>query len=81
MGAREAPHGISKVKILFALAKQAKHLGAYKLARFAYDKLQHMKVPDEWQEQLDLELVTPSPCATTRSCCPSATAAARRTLY
>ena len=58
MGAREAPHGISKVKILFALAKQAKHLGAYKLARFAYDKLQHMKVPDEWQEQLDVDMLT-----------------------
>ncbi|KAK7247740.1 intraflagellar transport-like protein [Aureococcus anophagefferens] len=58
LGAREAPHGISKVKILFALAKQAKHLGAYKLARFAYDKLQHMKVPDEWQEQLDVDMLT-----------------------
>ena len=124
LGGREAPHGVSRVKILYTLAKQAKHLGAFKLARsplpsenaspregsactaaaaasprlrgrvaarrrlryrratrqpprrrdrlsteytqrrlarpprYAYDKLLHMKVPEEWQEQLDVDMLT-----------------------
>jgi len=51
---REVPLGISRVYILYALAKQAQSLGAYKLARTAYDKLQVLRVPSTWQHQIDL---------------------------
>lgn len=51
---REVPLGISRVYILYALAKQAQALGAYKLARTAYDRLQVLRVPSSWQHQIDL---------------------------
>ncbi|WAR26649.1 IF122-like protein [Mya arenaria] len=50
----DIPHGISKAGTLYALAKQSKNLGAFKLARFAYDKLQAAKVPGRFQEAVDL---------------------------
>merc|ERR1719446_617848 len=50
----EAPFGISKTYCIFALAKQAKALGANKLARFALEKLSQYKVPLTWQEQVDV---------------------------
>mmetsp|Transcript_15563 Transcript_15563/g.27636 ORF Transcript_15563/g.27636 Transcript_15563/m.27636 type:complete len:1297 (+) Transcript_15563:197-4087(+) len=51
---KEVPLGISRVYILYALAKQAQSLGAFKLARMAYDKLQVLRVPPTWQHQIDL---------------------------
>merc|ERR1719387_2799772 len=51
---REVPLGLSRVYILYALAKQAQNLGAFKLARMAYDKLQVLRVPPTWQHQIDL---------------------------
>jgi hypothetical protein len=36
MGNIDSPFGISKVNIMYTLAKQAKVLGAFKLARFTY---------------------------------------------
>lgn len=48
----EAPYGISKAYCIFAMAKQAKTLGAHKLARFALEKLSQYKVPLSWQEQV-----------------------------
>jgi intraflagellar transport protein 122 len=50
--------GVSKLYILFALAKHAKDLGAYKLARFAYDKLQQLRLPNNWIDQIDLSTIT-----------------------
>ena len=41
---REAPMGVSMVKLVHMLAKQAESMEAYKLARFAYGKLQGLKV-------------------------------------
>ena len=58
LGAKEAPHGISRVKILYTLAKQAKALGAFKLARSAYEKLQQLRVPPEWTDQIDFDMLT-----------------------
>lgn len=37
---------------------QAKVLGAFKLARFAYDRLQRQRVPLLWQDQIDLDMLT-----------------------
>jgi len=54
----EAPYGISRVHTLYTLAKQAKTLGAYKLARFAYERLNQLRVPPAWVDQLDLDMLT-----------------------
>ncbi|XP_065701587.1 intraflagellar transport protein 122 homolog isoform X2 [Patagioenas fasciata] len=51
---KEIPLGISKVNTLFALAKQSRALGAYKLARHAYDKLQGLQVPARFQKSIEL---------------------------
>ncbi|XP_075289322.1 intraflagellar transport protein 122 homolog isoform X1 [Opisthocomus hoazin] len=55
---KETPLGISKVNTLFALAKQSKALGAYKLARHAYDKLQGLQVPARFQKSIELGSLT-----------------------
>lgn len=55
---KDTPLGISKVKTLFTLAKQSKALGAYKLARHAYDRLQGLKVPDRFQKSIELGSLT-----------------------
>lgn len=39
---------------LFTLAKQSKALGAYKLARHAYDKLQGLQIPARFQKSIEL---------------------------
>ena len=41
----EVPHGISRVYILYALAKQGQVLGAYKLARTAFHRTEQLVVP------------------------------------
>jgi len=54
----EAPYGVSKVYTLYAIAKQGKVLGAYKLARQAYLRLLALKMPDSWKDQIDLAVLT-----------------------
>jgi intraflagellar transport protein 122 len=54
----QPPFGVSKVYTVYALAKQGKALGAYKLARTAFDKLQVLKIPQNWVDQIDLAAVT-----------------------
>lgn len=53
-----APHKISRVYSLFTLAKQGKALGAYKVARSAFEKLQTLKIPTSWYDQIDLSMMT-----------------------
>ncbi|XP_020836758.1 intraflagellar transport protein 122 homolog isoform X5 [Phascolarctos cinereus] len=55
---KETPLGISKVNTLFTLAKQSKALGAYKLARHAYDKLQGLQIPARFQKSIELGSLT-----------------------
>ncbi|KAK1161520.1 hypothetical protein AOXY_G19089 [Acipenser oxyrinchus oxyrinchus] len=55
---KDIPLGISKVNTLYALAKQSKALGAYKLARHAYEKLQGHRIPARFQESLELGSLT-----------------------
>jgi intraflagellar transport protein 122 len=52
------PDGVSKLYVLFALAKHARDLGAFKLARYAFDKLQQLRVPHAWMDQIDLATIT-----------------------
>ena len=53
----EMPLGISLAYVLNTLAKHGDALGAYKLARFAYNKLQGLKIPASWQAQVDLACI------------------------
>ena len=46
--------GISQVYSLFALAKQSKSLGAFKLGRAAYAKLLKLKLPSSWRDQVEM---------------------------
>ncbi|XP_061218520.1 intraflagellar transport protein 122 homolog isoform X3 [Neopsephotus bourkii] len=55
---KETPLGISKAKTLFTLAKQSKALGAYKLARHAYDMLQGLHIPARFQKSIELGSLT-----------------------
>ncbi|NXR08935.1 IF122 protein, partial [Semnornis frantzii] len=55
---KETPLGISKVNTLFALAKQSRALGAYKLARHAYEKLQGLQIPARFQQSIELGSLT-----------------------
>jgi len=54
----DTPFNVSRVYILFAMAKQAKALQAFKLARFAYDKLQLLRTRHEWRDTLDVDALT-----------------------
>jgi intraflagellar transport protein 122 len=55
-GGEEAPMGVSRVYTLVALAKQAKALGAFKLARKIYERLATLRVPPAWREQVSSRL-------------------------
>ncbi|KAJ3351285.1 hypothetical protein HDU83_009012 [Entophlyctis luteolus] len=52
------PTGISKVHILFALTKLAKSMGAYKLSRYGYERLQNYKIKPEWEHTTDIASLT-----------------------
>ena len=53
-----APVGISMVYIYYALARYSEQLGAYKLARHAYNQLLGMRVPTELEQKTDLSSLT-----------------------
>lgn len=57
LGQGEAPYGVRRVNTLYTLAKQAMALGAFKLARFAYDRLQQQCVPLPWLDQIELDML------------------------
>ncbi|RWS21703.1 intraflagellar transport protein 122-like protein, partial [Leptotrombidium deliense] len=48
------PEGVSKVSILYALAKQGRNLGAYKLTRLVYEKLHSLLIPPRFQDAIEL---------------------------
>ncbi|KAK7101404.1 intraflagellar transport protein 122 homolog isoform X1 [Littorina saxatilis] len=48
------PRGVSKASTLYTLAKQSKNLGAYKLARHAFEALQNLRIPSRFQDAVDL---------------------------
>jgi len=52
------PHGISMLRILSTLASNAKHLGAFKLARYAYDRLLMLALPEKDREKIELDMLT-----------------------
>ncbi|XP_062523005.1 intraflagellar transport protein 122 homolog [Corticium candelabrum] len=54
----ELPAGVSKAKVLIALAKLGRNLGAYKVARHAFEKLQAMRILNSFQDTIDIGSVT-----------------------
>ena len=50
----EHPKGVSKFSVYYALAKQARNLGAYKLARLVMEKIQKLIIPKRFRENVDL---------------------------
>merc|ERR1740130_832059 len=58
LGKKDVPYALSRVYTLFTLAKRGKALGAFKLARYAFDRLQHLKVPLSWTNQIDTDMMT-----------------------
>lgn len=52
------PYGCSVLRILYTLARNAKTLGAYKLARYAYDRLLLLVVPEREREKMELDMLT-----------------------
>jgi len=53
LGKRQ-PLGISKVYIYYALSILGFRFEAFKTARVGYDKMQQLKIPTQWQEEIDL---------------------------
>lgn len=48
------PQGVSKFSVLYALAKQSRNLGAFKLARSVMEKIQKLVIPKRFRENVDL---------------------------
>lgn len=48
------PKGVSQFAVLYTLSKQARALGAYKLARQVLDKMQTLRVPSRFQEYVNV---------------------------
>ena len=49
------PQGINQVFIYYTLSKQAYQFEAYKAARFGYEKLNSLKIPEAWQEEIEID--------------------------
>ncbi|KAL5515597.1 hypothetical protein EMCRGX_G000787 [Ephydatia muelleri] len=54
----KVPPGVSQVAVYLTLAKQSKMVGAFKLARYAYEKLKTLRIPGHLQEAIDMGCVT-----------------------
>ena len=50
--------GVSRVNIMYTLARQGKTVEAYKVARHAYEKLQGLILPRKFQEIIDFGSIT-----------------------
>lgn len=48
------PYRVSLMRTLYAMARQAVHLQAYRTARFALDRLGGLLVPSQWRDTVDL---------------------------
>ncbi len=51
---KRQPLGIQRVYIYYALSYLGFKFEAYKTARFGYEKLQQLKIPSAWQDDIDL---------------------------
>ncbi|GJQ71136.1 hypothetical protein Trydic_g1040 [Trypoxylus dichotomus] len=53
----DRPKGISAFAVLYCLAKQAMKLGANKLAKQLFDRIQSLRVPSKFQEQVEVSTI------------------------
>jgi intraflagellar transport protein 122 len=51
------PSGISKAATLYTLAREAMHLGCFKLARHAYDRLGKLRLAGKKQDEVELDML------------------------
>lgn len=51
------PNGISKANTLYTLARQSMALGAFKLARHAYDRLSKLQMTDRKTEEIEIDML------------------------
>ncbi|KAJ3215015.1 hypothetical protein HDU67_000968 [Dinochytrium kinnereticum] len=58
LGRNPIPSGISKAYVLYALAKLARTLGAFKLSRYGYEKLTTLIRNSDWLETIDIGALT-----------------------
>ena len=54
---KEALVGVSQFAVVYCLMKQAKALGAYKIAKQAVTLLQNLKIPAQFQESVDVSTI------------------------
>ncbi|XP_022909973.2 intraflagellar transport protein 122 homolog [Onthophagus taurus] len=54
----DRPKKISQFAILYCLAKQARKLGANKLAKQLFEKIQHLKIPKRFEEQVEVATIS-----------------------
>lgn len=53
-GLKESLVGVSQFAVVYCLMKQAKALGAFKIAKQAVTLLQNLKIPAQFQESVDV---------------------------
>jgi len=51
----KVPTGVNLVYVYFALSKLGFQFEAFKTARFGFEKLQNLKVPDQWAEEIEVD--------------------------
>ena len=51
------PYKLSPMQLLYAIARQAQALSAFKLARFALDRLNGLLVPPAWRDTVELSIL------------------------
>ena len=57
---------MSQFAVVYCLMKQAKALGAFKIAKQAVTLLQNLKIPAQFQESVDVSITVPHSFTTTR---------------
>jgi hypothetical protein len=51
------PYKLSPMQLLYAIARQALALSAFKLARFALDRLSNLLIPPAWRDVVELSIL------------------------
>jgi len=54
----EVPYGVSVTHCLYALSKQCRDLGAFKLCRKVYGRLGDLRLPKQWRMNVELSSLT-----------------------
>jgi intraflagellar transport protein 122 len=55
LNAKKVPSGINLVFVYYTIAKLGYLLEAYKTARLGFEKLQTLKVPGNWADEIEVD--------------------------